>query len=69
MIAIGGDVDGLRSEPRRTHADLDDGLTARLLRAIWHAFRDGAAMYGAFYGGTADLGLEPDEPDVESSAS
>jgi hypothetical protein len=62
MIAIGGDIDGLKSEPRWTQADLDDGLTARLLRAIWHAFRDGAAMYAASYCGAPDPGIGPTEP-------
>jgi hypothetical protein len=56
MIAIEHHIDGLKSAPLWSQTDIDDGLTARLFRSFWHAFRDGAALYVASYWGAPGIG-------------
>ena len=73
MITIESTIGDLKSGPRWAETDIDTGITGdsgpassglatRLLRSIWHAFRDGAAMYAASYCGALDPGIEAPEP-------
>jgi hypothetical protein len=65
MIAIEGHIDGLKSGPLWSQTDIDDGLTSRLFRSFWHAFRDGAALYAASYWGAPGIGqAEPGYEDL-----
>jgi hypothetical protein len=57
MIAIEDNVGGLKLGPQQTQTNIDEGLTARVLWSIWHAFRDGAAMYAASYWAAPDPGI------------
>jgi hypothetical protein len=65
MIATESNIGDLKSGLRWADADIDTriidhrgpssgGLAARLLRGLWHAFRDGAAMYAASHWVTPD---------------
>jgi hypothetical protein len=54
MLAIEDNIGGLKLGLGQAQTDIDEGLAARVLRSIWHAFRDGAAMYAASYWAAPD---------------
>jgi hypothetical protein len=68
MNAIEANVGGRKLRPGWTQTDVDEGLTARLLRSIWHAFRDGAAMYALSHWAAPDSAIAQAEPQGHSGA-